>query len=139
SYLESLTLNHLRLGFLVHERPLSRHHVYDYIVATEPDTVDVTMLTVADRLATQGPRTRSEAIDAHLDLAREMMVEALAWRRGRAPEPLVRGDELAAELGIEPGPELGRLLDEIAAARFAGEVSSRGDAVALARQMLSVE
>jgi putative nucleotidyltransferase with HDIG domain len=139
SYLESLTLNHLRLGFLVHERPLSRRHVYDYIVATEPDTVDVTMLTVADRLATQGPRTRSEAIDVHLDLAREMTVEALAWRRGGPPDPLVRGDELAAELGIETGPELGRMLAEIAAARFAGEVGSREDAVALARQMLSVE
>jgi poly(A) polymerase len=139
AYLGALTLNHLRLGFLVHERPLSRRRVYEYLVATEPDTVDVTLLTVADRLATQGPRTRSEAIDAHLELAREMIGEALEWRRRGTPEPLVRGDELAAELGIEPGPELGRALAEIAAARFAGEVSSRDDAVALARRVLSVE
>ena len=37
-YLASLTLHHLRLGFLVHERPLSRRHVYDYLRATEPDS-----------------------------------------------------------------------------------------------------
>jgi poly(A) polymerase len=137
SYLESLTLNHLRLGFLVHERPLSRRQTYEYLVATEPETVDVTLLTVADRLATQGPRTRSEAIDAHLELAREMIAAGLEWRRTGRPQPLIRGDELAAELGIERGPELGRLLGEIEAARFAGEVRTREEAVALAGRLLA--
>ena len=40
----------------------------------------------------------------------------------------MRGDELAAALGIEPGPRLGRLLAAIDEARFAGEVPPRGDA-----------
>ena len=135
-YLANLTLNHLRLGFLVHQRPLSPRHVYDYLRATEPDSVDVTLLTVADRLATQGERTRQEAIDDHLELARQMISEALAWRDAGPPRSPIRGDELAAELGMEPGPELGRLLGEIEAAVFAGEVSSREDAVALARRLV---
>jgi poly(A) polymerase len=139
AYLQSLTLNHLRLGFLVHERPLSRRRAYGYLKATEPETVDVTLLTIADRLATQGPRTRSEAIDAHLELAREMVAEGLAWRRSEPPRPLIRGDELAAELGIEPGPDLGRALDEVEAAQFAGEVRTRDEAVALARRALAVD
>ena len=136
-YLADLTLNHLRLGFLVHERPLSRRQVYDYLRATEPDSVDVTMLTVADRLATQGERTRQEAVDAHLELAREMVAEALAWRRSGPPRSPIRGDELASELGIEPGPELGSLLGEIEAAVFAGQVSTREEAVDLARRIRS--
>ncbi len=135
-FLANLTLNHLRLGFLVHERPLSRRRVYEYLRATEPDSVDVTLLTVADRLATQGERTRQEAIDAHLELAREMIGEALAWRHDGPPRPPIKGDRLAAELGIEPGPELGRLLGEIEAAVFAGEVSSAEDAIALARGLV---
>jgi poly(A) polymerase/tRNA nucleotidyltransferase (CCA-adding enzyme) len=45
----------------------------------------------------------------------------------------VRGDELAAELGIARGPELGELMAQIAEARFAGEVATRDDALALAR------
>jgi hypothetical protein len=135
-YLASLTLHHLRLGFLVHERPLSRRHVYDYLRATDPYSVDVTLLTIADRLATQGERTRPEAIDAHLDLAREMIGEALAWRRSGPPRSPIRGNELAAELAIEPGPGLGRLIAEIEAAVFAGEVSSAEDAVALGRRLL---
>ncbi len=135
-YLANLTLNHLRLGFLVHERPLSRRHVYDYLRATDPDSVDVTLLTVADRLATQGERTRREAVDAHLELAREMVAEALAWRRKGPPRSPIPGDELASEVGIEPGPELGRLLGEIEAAVFAGEVTTREEAIALARQLI---
>jgi poly(A) polymerase len=136
-YLANLTLNHLRLGFLVHERPLSRRHIYDYLLATEPDSADVTVLTVADRLATQGERTRREAVDAHLELAREMIAEALAWRRSGPPRSPIRGDELASELGMEPGPELGRLLGDIEAAVFGGEVSTREEAVDLARRIRS--
>jgi poly(A) polymerase len=95
----------------------------------------VTMLTVADRLATQGERTRQEAVDAHLELAREMVAEALAWRRSGPPRSPIRGDELASELGIEPGPELGSLLGEIEAAVFAGQVSTREEALGLVRRI----
>ncbi len=133
AYLESLTLNHLRLGFLVHARPLSRREVYEYLKGTEPESVDTTLLTVADRLATQGERTRQEAIDAHLQLAREMIGEALEWRREGPPRSPIRGDELASEVGIDQGPELGMLIEEIEAAVFAGEVNTRDDAIALAR------
>jgi poly(A) polymerase len=136
AYLESLTLNHLRLGFLVHARPLSRREVYEYLKGTDPESVDVTLLTVADRLATQGERTRQEAIDAHLALAREMIAEALAWRRDGPPQSPIRGNELAAELDIDPGPRLGMLIEEIEAAVFEGEVSSRDDAIALARVLI---
>jgi poly(A) polymerase len=137
SYLESLTLNHLRLGFLVHARPLSRREVYEYLRGTHPESIDVTLLTVADRLATQGERTSREAIDAHLELAREMIAEALGWRRDGPPASPIRGDELASAVGIEPGPKLGMLLEEIEAAVFAGEVSGRDDAIELARTLVA--
>ena len=48
----------------------------------------------------------------------------------------MRGDELAGELGIEAGPEVGRVLAELEAAQFAGEVSTRGDAIRRARELL---
>jgi poly(A) polymerase len=58
-------------------------------------------------------------------------------RRGEPPPmPLVRGDELAAALGIEPGPELGRLLAALEEARYAGEIASREEAISLARSLL---
>jgi hypothetical protein len=95
--------------------------------------VDVTLLSVADRLATRG-RGSDEAIARHLELARELIGEALAWRSGR-PRPPVRGDELAREVGLRPGRELGRILAELEEASFAGEITSREQAIARAREL----
>jgi poly(A) polymerase len=135
-HLQALTLHHLRLGFLVREAPLPPRRVHAYLRATEPVAADVTLLSVADRLAARGsgPLAGEEAIEAHLGLAREMLAAALDWRRDGPPEPLLRGDELAAELGLAEGPELGGLLAELEAAQYAGEVTSREEAVARARE-----
>ena len=53
-HVAALTRHHLRLGFLVHEMPLGRRTIYRYLRACEPVQVDVTLLSVADRLATRG-------------------------------------------------------------------------------------
>jgi poly(A) polymerase len=129
-YVAALTLHHLRLGFLVHERPLDRRAVWRYLRATAPWSDDVTIFTVADRLATRG-RNADEAIAAHVELAREM----LAIEPGPA-EPLIRGDDLARELGIAPGPRLGELLARLEEDRFAGAIATRDDAIARARELL---
>ena len=136
-HLRALTLHHLRLGFMVHEAPLPPRRVHEYLRATEPVSADVTLLTVADRLSARGggPFATEEAIEAHLGLAREMLAAALDWRRDGPPEPLLRGDELAAELGIAPGPELGDLLAELEAARYAGEITNREQALERARSV----
>jgi putative nucleotidyltransferase with HDIG domain len=136
-HLQALTLHHLRLGFLVHEAPLPARRIHEYLRATEPVAADVTLLTVADRLSARGsgPFATEEAIEAHLELARGMLAAALDWRRDGPPKPLLRGDELAAELGISAGPELGRLLGELEAAQYAGEVSDRDEAVERARRL----
>jgi hypothetical protein len=60
---------------------------------------------------------------------------AIEWSLEGPPQPLVRGDELARALRIEEGPRLGRLLEEIAAANYAGEVSTREQAIAYARRL----
>jgi putative nucleotidyltransferase with HDIG domain len=132
SHVAALTRHHLRLGFLVHETPLDRHELYRYLLKTEPVEADVTLLSVADRLATRGRRA-DEAIARHLELARQVLAEALVRRAAGPQPPLVRGDELAAALGIARGPELGELMTRIAEARFAGEVSTREEALALAK------
>jgi poly(A) polymerase len=131
-HLQALTLHHLRLGFMVPEAPLAPRRVHDYLRATEPVGADVTLLTVADRLAARGsgPLASEEMVEAHLALAREMLAAALDWRSQGPPAQLIAGDELAAELGIPEGPELGRLLAELEAAQFAGEVRTRAEAVA---------
>jgi putative nucleotidyltransferase with HDIG domain len=133
-HVAALARHHLHLGFLVHEMPLSRRAIYRYLRLCEPVPVDVTVLSVADRLATRGDRS-DEAIARHLELAHQMLGEALRFQAD-PPRPPIRGDELARELGLRPGPELGRILAELEEASFAGEVVTREDAIELARGLL---
>jgi putative nucleotidyltransferase with HDIG domain len=132
-HVAALARNHLRLGFLVREMPLSRRAVYRYLRACEPVQVDVTLLSVADRLATRGEGS-DEAIERHLELARQLLPDALAWRANR-PRPPLRGDELARALGLHPSPEIGRILAELEEASFAGEIGSPDEAIEYARNL----
>lgn len=58
-----------------------------------------------------------------------------AARRADPAEPLVRGDEL----GLRPGPEIGRILAVIDEERAAGTISTREEALELARALASEE
>ncbi len=135
AHVAALVRHHLRLGFLVHEpQPLARRTVFAYLRACSPVEVDVTLLSIADRLATRGDRAQ-EAVQAHLAVARGLLGDALRWRAEGPPQPLLRGDELAGELGIPTGPRVGELLEELAAAQYAGEVTSRDRALEYARRL----
>lgn len=129
-----LARHHLGLGYLVHKAPLDRRTIWEYLTRTAPVEVDVSLLSIADRLATRG-RKAEEAIARHLDVARVVLPLALDFAAWRAQPPLVRGDELARALGVKPGPRIGELLAEIDAARYAGEVGTPDEALALARSL----
>jgi putative nucleotidyltransferase with HDIG domain len=132
-HVAALVRHHLRLGFLVHEpQPLSRDAVFSYLTTCDPVEVDVTLLSIADRLATRGAKAE-QAIEAHMTLARRMLGDALIWRAEGPPTSLLRGDELAAELGIPLGPRVGELLAELVRAQYTGKVQTREEAIAFAR------
>jgi poly(A) polymerase len=130
----AITRHHLVLGFLVHERPLSRAATYRYLATTQPVEIEVTVLSCADRLATRG-KNADRAIAAHVELARELMAAALDWRASGPPKPAIKGNRLARELGIERGPELGELLGALAEARYTGEATTPEEAVDYARRL----
>ncbi len=135
-HVAALTRHHLRLGFLVPHAPLTRRELYAYLDACDPVWADVTLLSVADRLATRGARAE-QAIERHLELARAVIGEALRWQSAGRPAPLVRGDQLARSLGLAPGPLIGELLAAIAAEAFAGDLNSAEDAIAFAASRIA--
>jgi len=130
-YVAAMVTHHLDAGFLVHERPLDRRTIWRYLRATQPYSADITIFTVADRLATRG-RNAEPAIAAHLEVARELLAAA----RERTPRsPLVRGDELVREAGVPAGPRLGEILAQLEEDRYAGAITTRDEALARARDL----
>jgi poly(A) polymerase len=138
AHVAALVREHLRLGFMVSDQPLARRAIYGYLDACDGVAVDVTLLSMVDRLATRGDHAEL-ATRRHLAAARTMLGEALRWHALGRPAPLVRGDQLARELGIEPGPGLGALLASLAEAQFAGEATTPEAALALARELIGKE
>ena len=136
AHVAALTRHHLRLGFLVHDAPLDRRAVHRYLVATR---ARVGRRDPPDRRRPpRHPRAQRRAGDrqATSRWPPDLLDAALEQRAAGPAAPLVRGDALAAALGLRPGPQLGALLDEIEEARYAGEVGTADEAVALARRAL---
>ena len=67
--------------------------------------------------------------------SQEFVAVVEAARRDDPTAPLVRGDEL----GLDPGPAIGRILDVIDEERAAGTISTREEALELARSLASAE
>jgi Poly A polymerase head domain/Probable RNA and SrmB- binding site of polymerase A len=77
--------------------------------------------------------TEPWALEALAFLGGNEYADAVREARSREPsEPLLRGDEL----GIPPGPEVGRLLELVAEERAAGTISTREEAQKLVRRSL---
>lgn len=133
-YVAAVTLHHLDAGFLVHERPLDRRVVWRYLRATQPWSADTTIFTVADRLATRGDNAQP-AIDAHLEVARELLAAAREEDAAGPVAPLVRGDELIREAGVPAGKQLGAILAQLEEDRYAGTIATREDALRRAREL----
>jgi len=75
--------------------------------------------------------TEPWALDALVFVgAPELADNVKAARENEPAEPLLRGDEL----GLPPGPEIGRLLELIAEERAAGTISTREEALKLVRR-----
>ncbi len=137
-FMADLTRHHLILGFLVTSRPLDRRQIFRYLDHTDPVSLDVTLLTVADRMAARGSASiaSEEMVAGHMELAMEMVGHALDWDRNGPPAQFLPGNELARALGIETGPRIGEVMKELAAARFAGEINDANEAVEHARRFL---
>jgi poly(A) polymerase len=138
-HVAGLARHHLHLGFLVHERPLPRRRLYEYLALCGDVAPDVTLLTAADRMSARGSGTLAapEMISAHLELVREVLPAALDWHEQGPPAVPIAGDELARAVGIAEGPQLGELMAELQAAVFAGEVEGPDQAVEQARRLLA--
>ena len=126
-----LVAEHLRLGFMVHDRPLDRRDGYRYLRATAPHTRASVVVSLADRFATRGVRARQAYVRAHTETADELLAIVAELEDEERP-PLLRGDEIA-ELAGAVGPRIGALVDALAEEQAAGAVTTREEAVAFVR------
>jgi len=135
-YIRTIVREHMRPGQLAALDEVTLRAVQRFFHATGDAGPDVLLHLLADHMATRGPNlnvfawiAQAKWIDALLDLI---------W--GEQPEvtaPLLDGHALMRELGLTPGPLIGRLLAAIGEAQANGEIATREQALALARRRLN--
>ena len=134
--------HHMRFHFFTsrlegEKKEPSRKAIYRFFRAAGKAGVDLVLLGLADLRGTQGSDLRQETWTAALDVARILLENY--WEKPQetvAPPRLLNGNELMSELGLEPGPIVGQLLEEIREAQATGSVKTREQAFDFAREHL---
>ena len=140
--LETIVRNHMRIHFhtnrLVGEgKPPSRRAIYRFFRETGSAGVEVCLLTLADLRATYEQTLPQETWAAALEVVRTMLE---AWYEKKEeqvnPPPLVDGNDLMRAFSLPPGKKIGELLETVREAQAIGEISTKDQALELARKQL---
>ena len=130
SYLSTLVRQHLRLGFLVREQPLTRRAVTRYQRDVSPWVLESVVVSLCDRLATRGDKTSRVSIARHYRLARSMWTTV-----SKAPVPrLLSGEDVMELLDLPPGPAVGAALHALEEEVGAGEITTATEARVFLRE-----
>ncbi len=120
--------------------PVTPRAIYHFFRKAGDTGVEVVLLSLADVLGTYDrSRVPREKWEGGLSAAQALLGAYFEDREKMIDPPLmIRGGELIQNLGIEQGPEVGRLLEIIREAQAVGEVSTPEEALTLARTAAKV-
>ena len=134
----AIIANHMRPQQLAEAEPgVTRRAAYRYFRDTGEAGVDVLLLALADHIATHGPDIQPARWGRRIEAVRVLLAEY--WARlaeDVVAAPLVSGHDLMQELGLRPGQLVGELLEAIREAQAAGEITTRREALALAKSLV---
>jgi hypothetical protein len=102
--------------------------------------VDVAIHTIVTALACQAALTEEGSHDAArlaqmASRGREVLGRVISERPHWLPAPLLTGADLVSDLGLAPGPQIGQLLARVKEAQLADRVTTRDEALDLARTL----
>ncbi len=137
AFVRAMVDAHLRPVQLGQSGPPSRRAIYRLFRDCGEATLAVMLLSLADHLASAGPRLNFQGWRQHVRLIHYMLSERERDTSIVSPPRLIGGDDLITQLKLEPGPLLGHLLGAVREAQAAGEVRTKEEALGLARQELA--
>ena len=126
---------HLRPGELIKNGPASDKAVRKFVSDLDGYVLPLMLVNLSDGMATRGPGYTRENFRRHVTFVN--YVTARAWAANEDGEPpLLTGDDLIAELDLAGGRLLGAVLTSVRRAELERAVSTKPEALALARSVL---
>jgi poly(A) polymerase len=133
---EGLVYHHLRPVQMTQEEFPSQRAIYRYFRDTGDAGIDILVLALADFLASRGPLVSMEDWERHCQLINYIIEEHDKQQSKILPAKLIDGHDIMDNLGLIPGPLVGKLLAMVDEAHASGELSTREEALALVRREL---
>jgi putative nucleotidyltransferase with HDIG domain len=133
--LETIVRQHMRPWQLAKSGEMpSKRAIYRFWRAAGEAGVDVCLLSIADLMAIYGHTLPQKMLEHHIDVVRALL-EAY-WEKPEEvkPQALLNGRDLMEIFGMEPGPQIGALLEALWEAQAVGEVGDREQAVEFVRK-----
>jgi tRNA nucleotidyltransferase/poly(A) polymerase len=143
--LTTIVREHMRIHFYTHKlhaegKAPTPRAIYRFFREAGEYGVDLVLLSLADLRATYEHTLTQEYWTAALDVCRTFL-EAYWEKRAElvAPPILLNGNDLMDALALQPGRQIGKLLEGIRERQVVGQLSTRAEALAWARGVLDAE
>ena len=112
--------------------------IYRYYRDLEDVAIDTLYLAMADYLAAKGPEIAPDNWAKHAQMiAHILQTGSIRPQSDTEPTRLLTGTDIINELGIQPGPQIGAILEHINESQAAGIIQTKEDALTLAGQYIS--
>ena len=137
-FMQNIVRHHLRPVQMSENGALpTRRAIYRYRRDLEEAGIATLYFSLADHLATRGPNLEIKDWDRHLEDVRFIMRDYSNNHNLPQLPNILNGTIIQKELGIKPGKELGRILEELNEAQVAGEFETREQGLEYARKLMA--
>ncbi|MEE8413846.1 MAG: HD domain-containing protein [Dehalococcoidales bacterium] len=133
---ETEVAHHLRPGQMSQEGLPGRRAIYRYFRDTGETGLDILFLSLADHLATRGPELDLDGWREHTGLVDYVISQRFEQENIVRPLKLIDGHDIISSFGINPGPEVGKLLESIREAQASGLVTTREEALSFVEGLM---
>ena len=139
SILMKLIFWHLRPGYLADQANPSRRAIYRFFRDTQEEGVAVILLSFSDWRATRGPLTDAKKRRRHEGVMLDLADKYFADKKKKPLPRIIDGHSIMKKFKISSGPLVGVILQKVKEEQVLGKISTKGEAVITAREIISKE
>ena len=118
--------------------PPTRRGIYRFFNKAGDIGIAIALFSLADRLATYGESLPTEKWERNLSIVEILFT---SWWEHKdqvvSPKPLLDGNDIQKQFGLQPGKKIGQLLEALVEAQASGEVTTRAEAQDYIREQLN--
>ncbi|MDI6641820.1 MAG: HD domain-containing protein [Elusimicrobiota bacterium] len=133
---QKIVKNHMRPGSLAQSKILTQKALYRFFRDLGDESVDLLIVSLADRMSYVGISTNQKEIDKHKNFVSKLIEKFFEHKERQAQPKLIDGYVVMNKFGLSPGPIIGSILKLVEENQAVGKINSQEEAIELIRKHL---